>query len=88
MAVFEAVEQRNLSNAIVLLNTGSGTMLPRDLLRNGTDLTGTVLYALDLGDNNAKLKKRYPERRYYLFTQLQPTGETRLVPEDTSPIGR
>jgi hypothetical protein len=63
-------------------------MLPRDLLRNGTELSGQVLYALDRGVRNATLKKFYPERRYYLFTQLQPTGRMRLVPEEASATGK
>jgi hypothetical protein len=38
-----------------------------DLTRNGIDIEGRVLYALDLGDHNRRLMAYYPGRSFFTY---------------------
>ncbi len=64
---YELVKARGITNGIVFLTTGSGTMRGRDLIRNGIHFDGPVLYVRSLGEKNERLLERYPGRPAYVF---------------------
>lgn len=70
MDLFEQVEAADISNAVVFIESSTGVirqMPPRDLIRNGVDLTGEVIYALDRGKRNACLVHRFPDRAIWTY---------------------
>jgi hypothetical protein len=74
--LYRLVERERLSNAVVLLTTGTGVvrhMPVGDLIRNGLDFNRPVLYAADRGDDNRRLMDFYPGRRFYRYER--PPGE-------------
>jgi hypothetical protein len=76
MDVYRLVESRGVKNAIILL---SGE-IRRIQTRNGTDLTGDVLYALDLGEeSNGKLHAYFPSKRMYRYFHDEKSPEGVLV---------
>ena len=79
LTLVDLVRRQRLSNAIVLLRTGSGSMDPQDLTRNGVDPDPTVLYALDRGPGNRALFDRYLGRRIYVFEYDRSTRTGRLI---------
>jgi hypothetical protein len=69
--LFRKVESGNLSNAVVVVASGTGiirSMSPGDLVRNGL-LPGarSVIYALDLGEKNQALRTLFPDRQFYQY---------------------
>jgi hypothetical protein len=74
---YRLVEKGKINNAIIFLKTGSGRlkhMERRDLTRNELDFSNSVLYALDLGEENQKLMKYYPQKEYYQYFFDQNSG--------------
>ena len=74
--LYRLVERERLSNAAVLLKTGTGILrrMPAgDLIRNGLSFDRPVLYAVDRGDENRRLMDFYPGRRFYRYER--PPGE-------------
>lgn len=67
MTLFETVREQRLTNAVVFLKTGSGSMPPGDLTRNGIHFDGPVLYVLDLKEKNRLIMDALPHRRFYTF---------------------
>jgi hypothetical protein len=65
--VYDLVRKQKVSDAIVFLKTGSGTMPVGDLTRNGIHFDGPVLYVRDLGNRNSELLHRFPDRKAYFF---------------------
>ncbi len=64
------VERAGLSNAIVFVATPIGVeraMPANDFTRNGIDVNGPVLYALDRGDANRELRDFYPTRACFIY---------------------
>jgi hypothetical protein len=78
--VFELVKKQGISNAIVFLSTGSGSMPRGDLARNGIHFDQSVLYVHDLGDENVRLMRRYPSRKAYYYVYSQSTRSGSLLP--------
>lgn len=75
-AVHSAVERAALENAVVIIASRTGRdirgMGSKDLLRNGHDLnTQNVIYALDLKQNNEKLKSLFPDRQFFVYRDGQ-----------------
>jgi hypothetical protein len=66
--VFETVKRLGLRRAIVFLRTGSGSMPPMDLTRNGISFDGDVLYVQDRGATNSRLLRRYPDRQAFVYS--------------------
>ena len=59
-----------LSHALVFVTTPIGVeraMVASDLTRNGIDFSGSVLYALDRGEENNRLRDYYPDRACYAY---------------------
>lgn len=73
MDLYKLVKQEGIGNAIVVLSDGTGVLRPMpigDLIRNGTDLSGDVLFARDLGDEkNKELKKYFPGKIIYRYSR-------------------
>jgi hypothetical protein len=69
--LFIKVKSANLSNAVVLLASGTGIFRPissGDLVRNGLVLgERSVIYAKDLGEKNQALRTLFPDRQFYRY---------------------
>ena len=68
--LYARVEEANISNAVILISTHTSVIRPMpvsDLTRNGIDYNGHVIYAHDLGSENAKILEFYPERSFYKY---------------------
>jgi hypothetical protein len=60
--VQRAVEEENISNAVVFVGSYYGSVLPL----NSPLLDNEIIYARDLGFKNKLMMEYYPDRRYYL----------------------
>ena len=83
--VYRQVDAGGLTNAIVLLEGRVGatrSMSVLDLTRNGPEMTGTVLYAVDRGDGNQRLIELYPGWTFYRYRydSSSHAGRLELVP--------
>jgi hypothetical protein len=66
--LYDTVRRAHVSNAVVFLRTGSGSMPRGDLTRNGISFSGDVLYVLDLGVENRQLLETLPGRKAFTYT--------------------
>lgn len=82
--LYDEVEERGITNAIVFLKTGSGSMPVGDLTRNGIHFDGPVLYVWDLGLANGALLDAHPAREGYVFSYDYEEGRGHLTPFDDS----
>jgi hypothetical protein len=83
MDVYQRVKESELEKAIVFLSSGTGVrrpMLVRDLTRNGTDLSRSVLYALDLGEQNQRLMRAFPDRACFRYVRDPQQARGHLEP--------
>jgi hypothetical protein len=81
--VFQRVKEADAHDAIVFLSTGTGVRRPmqvRDLTRNGIDLSGNVLYALDLGEQNERLMRTFPGKTFFRYVRNPRQVKGRLEP--------
>jgi hypothetical protein len=70
--VYKLVNEQNLSNAVVLLSTGTSVTRPMpsgDLTRNDQDYQNSVLYAIDHQDANPLLMDYYKDRAFYRYVR-------------------
>lgn len=71
-AVYNAVKEAGLKNAIVIIAESVGKirpMPPDDLLRNGLNFNEReILYVGDLGEQNSTLASQFPGRDIYVFS--------------------
>ncbi len=68
--LYRQVEERGIKDAVVFIQTRVGaerSMSALDLTRNGIDFKGSVLYALDLGDDNRRLMTHYSGRSFFTY---------------------
>lgn len=68
--LYRQVETQQVNNAVVIIQSrvgGERSMSPLDLTRNGPDIAGSVLYAVDRGEDNRRLMDYYPTRSYYTY---------------------
>jgi hypothetical protein len=79
MNIYDLAKEHHISNAIVFLRTGSGTMSQYDLARNGIHFDQSVLYVHDQGDSNAKLLRTFPSRSAYIYEYDPATKTGRLT---------
>jgi hypothetical protein len=82
MDLYRLVEQENVHDAIVFLRSGTGVMRPmpaRDLARNGIGFQNDVLYARDLGADNARLREYFPDRNIYVYYRDKNKQNGRLI---------
>jgi hypothetical protein len=83
MDLYDQVAKAGLHNALVVVQSGTGGgyyMEPRDLVRNGVDRQGDVLYALDLPGRMADLRALYPERQILIYQRSKLEVAGHLVP--------
>jgi hypothetical protein len=80
MEVYEAVKRAKISRAVVFLRTGSGTMPPGDLTRNGISFSEDVLYVHDRGSDNRRLLEKHPDRKAFVYTYDPDAGRGRVSP--------
>jgi hypothetical protein len=69
--LYRVVEAGRVSQAIVFVATRTGTRWPMnavDHTRNWGRYDGSVLFALDRGDDNVRLMNLYPDRSCYRYT--------------------
>jgi hypothetical protein len=86
MDLNEKVEEINLDNAIVLVQSGVGVLLgmdQRDLIRNWPDLAQPVLYVDGQKADIRELEARFPGRTIWSYTReaQSPTGKLRQIKE-------
>lgn len=70
--LFDLVRRQGLHNAVVFIASPTGRTWPmpvQDLLRNGTQIGGDVIYAHDRGGRNALLREAYPGRAHYRYVR-------------------
>jgi hypothetical protein len=77
MELYDLVAREGLSNAIVIVAASTGNVLlmgPKDLTRNGIDLSASVLYAVDRPAQYCALSHAFPGRAIYRFTREENVG--------------
>lgn len=86
--LYRSIEASGIENAVVILQSGSGSMHQVDLARNALDFSNSVLIAQDLGGHHGPLRRAYPERNFYAYRdapgplgQLIPLPDSRPAPE-------
>jgi hypothetical protein len=70
MDLYDQVRARHLHDAVVVVRSGTSDiykMYPPDLVRDGIDARGDVIYVLDVRREMAGLRRRYPQRRFYVY---------------------
>jgi hypothetical protein len=82
--VYKLVEEQKLSNAVVLLSTGTSVTRPMpsgDLTRNDFSYSNSVLYAIDHIHANEKLMEYYRDRSFYRYVRAknQPRGRLEKI---------
>ncbi|HUZ72440.1 MAG TPA: hypothetical protein VMU87_05600 [Stellaceae bacterium] len=83
MDLYDQVAQAGIHDAIVVVGSGTGVlrpMEPRDLLRNGINRTGDVIYALDLPGRLSELRRMFPGRKFYIYDRASNVVRGRLTP--------
>lgn len=75
--VYNMVSARKLKQAIVFMEPGYGGwgIFMRGFLHNSPNLNTEVIYAKDLGEENQKLIRFYPNRSYYRYSQKNGKGK-------------
>lgn len=90
MDVYDQVRDDHLHNAVVVLGSPTGALLPlsiRDLTRNGINLDRNVLYVRNIPSKLPGLERLFPRRRFYRYERapkslrgsLQPLGPSHLT---------
>ncbi len=80
--VYRQVEMANLSNAIVILKSGTGVIRPMpsgDLTRNDADFQNSVLYAVDHDEFTDDLMRHYKDRSVYEYVRTPGSVEGMLI---------
>ena len=72
MEPFDLVAAAHLSNAIVIISDPTGSAYPRwmqppDLIRNGIEFSGSVLYANEVPGGTCALARIFPDRSFYRY---------------------
>ena len=82
MDLYDQVRAQHLHHAVVVVRSGTSSiyrMYPPDLVRNGIDVRGDVLYVLDIPRHLPELRRLYPSRQFYVYERgaTRPTGSLR-----------
>jgi hypothetical protein len=83
--VFRLVENMGITNAVVLLSSGTGVLRPvkaNVLVRNGIEVGGEVIFAHDWGPENCKLQAIFPERNFWVYKRETDIVRGRLEPHE------
>lgn len=83
MDLYDQVQARHLHNAVVVVRSGTSDiykMYPPDLVRDGIDAQGDVLYVLDLPQQMPELRRLYPHRRFYVYVRAADRASGALRP--------
>jgi len=81
--VFDEVARAGLRDAVVIVSSPTGAirpMLPADLTWNGIELSGDVLYALDLENRRDELRKLYPNRSFHVYERAEDAPRGTIKP--------
>lgn len=71
MQLYDRVKEEKISNAIIFLSTGSGSMPASLLTRNDISFNADILFVRDLKEKNRLLMKQYPDRDYYYWMKTK-----------------
>jgi hypothetical protein len=82
MDLYDQVRAQQLHRAVVVVRSGTSSiyrMYPPDLVRDGIDARGDVLYVLDIPRQLPQLRRLYPRRQFYVYDRdaARPTGSLR-----------
>jgi len=82
MGLYDQVQAQHLPNAVVVVHSSTSSiypMQPPDLVRNGINIDGEVIYVLDIPDRLPELQRLFPQRRFYIYErdELSPKGTLR-----------
>jgi hypothetical protein len=83
MDLYDLVDEQNVSNAVVVVTMPTGSldpMGPKDLTRNGIDVSGPVIYALARDNAVARLRTLYPTRQLFIYRRDIDAPRGRLEP--------
>lgn len=83
MDLYDLVARQELHDAVVVVSAPTSRLDllgPLDLVRNGIDVSGAVIYALPGKDVLARLKALYPTRRIYVYRRDLDAASGRLDP--------
>lgn len=89
MDLYDQVAARNLRNAVVIVHSSTGVispMSPRDLVRNGIEVGGDVIYALDRPGGLAELRRLFPQRQFYVYRRADESAVGSLLPLLGDPV--
>jgi hypothetical protein len=81
--VFDQVARAGLHDAVVILHSPTGVIRPMeqlDLTWNGTDLSGDVLYALNLEGRRDELRQLYANRHFYIYERAEDAPRGTIKP--------
>jgi hypothetical protein len=81
MDPYDQAARAGLRNAVVVLRDptyGTNQWYPLNLTRNGIDLNGPVIYAVDPGARLADLKAIFPTRRFFAY-ERQPQDQAGML---------
>jgi hypothetical protein len=93
MDLYDLVRAQGLHNAVVIVHSSTspiGPMEPPDLVRDGTALDGDVIYALDIPNQLAALRRVFPQRQFYVYRRAPRSarGTLRKLGAIPPPSGR
>jgi hypothetical protein len=92
MEPFDLVAEAHLSNAVVIIGSHTGSafpiwMGPRDLIRNGINFSGTVLYADEVPGGTCALARVFSGRSFYRYELGDNRDHGQLRPISPCPYG-
>ncbi|HTT79076.1 MAG TPA: hypothetical protein VMF86_05295 [Stellaceae bacterium] len=88
MDLYDQVRARQLHDAVIVVRSGTSDMykmFPPDLVRDGIDAQGDVIYVLDVPQQMAGLRRLYPRRRFYVYERKPDRATGALRPLQLSP---
>ncbi len=93
MEPFSLATRDHLSNAIVIIGSPTGPAFPGrmqspDLIRNGIDFSGSVLYANEVPGGTCALAGVFPGRSFYRYERVDDRYPGHLRPISPCPPAR
>ncbi len=82
MDLYDQVTRKKIDNAVIFIASPTGVIRPMDeenLNRNDKFYQNGVLYAIDLGERNSILMKRYPDRRFFRYERSPEMVRGKLI---------
>jgi hypothetical protein len=85
MDLYDQVARNRLDNAVVIIRSSPGSadsLEPLDLTRNGVELGGPVICALDPVQKLPAVKSMFPNRKFFVYDRTQGAPSGTLTPLD------